>query len=125
MYCRHCGESVDPNQAICVKCGVKVGDGTNFCANCGKTINAAADVCLECGYAVKKPDKSNDDNKLMLGIMALLFGGIGIHNFIMGETKKGIMKIILCWTGISLILALIDAVKIFTDKYEINTDKYF
>lgn len=125
MYCRNCGESVDPNQAICVKCGVKVGDGTNFCANCGKTINAAADVCLECGYAVKKPDKSNDDNKLMLGIMALLFGGIGIHNFIMGETKKGVMKIILSWTGISLILALIDAVKIFTDKYEINTDKYF
>lgn len=124
MYCKHCGESINPNQAICVKCGVKIGEGNSFCANCGKTINATADVCLECGFAVKK-SSDTDDNKMMLGIIALLIGGLGIHNFMMGETKKGIVKILLCWTGISSIIALVDAVKIFGDKYEINPDKYF
>ena len=119
MYCKHCGESINPNQAICVKCGVKIGEGNSFCANCGKTINATADVCLECGFAVKK-SSDTDDNKMMLGIIALLIGGLGIHNFLMGETKKGVFKIIM-----SFVCALVDAVKIFGDKYEINPDKYF
>lgn len=124
MYCKHCGESINPNQAICVKCGVKIGEGNSFCANCGKTINATADVCLECGFAVKKSSDTSD-NKMMLGLIALLIGGLGIHNFMMGETKKGVVKILLCWTGISSIIALVDAIKIFGEKYEINPDKYF
>ena len=35
MFCKNCGQPLNPNQAICLNCGVKVGDGTTFCANCG------------------------------------------------------------------------------------------
>ncbi|MBR2954427.1 MAG: TM2 domain-containing protein [Clostridia bacterium] len=122
MYCKQCGESINPNQAICVKCGVKVGEGNNYCSNCGKTIDPTASVCLNCGFAVKKNINSD---KMMLAIVALLVGTFGIHNFMMGESKKGIVKILLCWTGISSIIALIDAIKLFTDKYEVDSDKYF
>lgn len=124
MYCKSCGESINSGQAICIKCGVKVGDGNSFCANCGETISSTADVCLNCGFAVKR-NSTIDDNKMILGIVALVVGGIGIHNFMMGETKKGIVKILLCWTGISSIIALVDAIKIFTDKYTVDSDKYF
>ncbi len=122
MYCKQCGESINPNQAICVKCGVKVGEGNNYCFNCGKTIDPTASVCLNCGFAVKK---NMNSDKMILAIVALLVGTFGIHNFMMGESKKGVVKILLCWTGISSIIALIDAIKLFTDKYEVDADKYF
>lgn len=125
MYCKQCGEGVNPNQAICVKCGTKVGDGNMYCANCGKTIDSAASVCLNCGFAVKGKDDLNGQNKMVLAVVALLLGGFGIHNFMLGETKKGVVKLLLCWTGISSIIAIIDAIKLFTDKYEVNADKYF
>lgn len=122
MYCKQCGESINPNQAICVKCGTKVGDGNMYCANCGKSVDNEASICLSCGFAIKK---KNEDNNMILAIIALFLGGLGIHNFMMGETKKGIIKILLCWTGISSIIALIDAIKLFQNKYVIDTDKYF
>lgn len=87
--------------------------------------NENAEVCLACGFGIKNDEKKiGSDNKMLLGIIAPVIGGLGIHNFMMGETKKGILKILLCWTGISSIIALVDAVKIFTDKYEINKEKF-
>ena len=96
-----------------------------YCSNCGKTVEASATVCLNCGFAIKSNDDLNGQNKMVLAVVALLVGGFGIHNFMMGESKKGIVKILLCWTGISSIIALIDAIKLFTDKYEVDSDKYF
>ncbi len=53
-------------------------------------------------------------------------GGWGIHNFVLGETKKGIVKIVLTFCfGIGSILALIDFIKILIDKYEVNPEKAF
>lgn len=125
MFCKQCGEVVNENQTVCVKCGVNVGEGNRFCANCGQPVNENAEICLACGFRIKNDEKKiGADNKMLLGIIALIVGGLGIHNFMMGETKKGILKILLCWTGISSIIALVDAVKIFTDKYEINKEKF-
>jgi hypothetical protein len=44
----------------------------------------------------------------------------------MGETKKGVVKIVLSFLcGIGGILALIDFIKILTDKYVVDPDKAF
>ena len=44
----------------------------------------------------------------------------------MGETKKGVVKIIATFCcGIGGILALIDLIKIATDKYEVDPEKLF
>ena len=60
---------------------------------------------------------------IALGI-GFFLGGIGIHNFMMGETKKGIFKIVMAFCcGIGGILALIDFVKILMDKYVVDPDK--
>ena len=126
MYCKNCGEVMNDNQAICVKCGVKTGEGNAFCANCGAPMAAEAEVCLNCGVAVKKAaanDFGGKDKTTMI-IICLFLGGLGIHNFMMGETKKGVVKIVasLCF-GLGAILALIDLIKIATDKYEIDPEK--
>ncbi len=126
MYCKNCGEMMNDNQAICVKCGVKTGEGSNFCYNCGQPINAGAEVCLACGVAQKKAGNLAGHDKITMALLCFFLGGIGVHNFMMGESKKGIFKIVmsLCF-GIGAILALIDFVRILTDKYEINPDKLF
>jgi uncharacterized membrane protein YvbJ len=127
MYCKNCGEQMNDNQAICIKCGVKVGEGSAFCANCGKDIAPGADVCLNCGVAVKKAAGNYGNyDKIVIALVCFFLGGIGIHNFMLGETKKGIVKIVLslCF-GISSILALIDFIKILMDKYEVNPEKAF
>ena len=127
MYCKNCGEQMNENQAICIKCGVKVGEGTAFCANCGKEMAPGADVCLNCGVAVKKAaSKYGGYDKVVIALVCFFLGGIGVHNFMLGETKKGIVKIVLslCF-GIGSILALIDFIRILMDKYEVNPDKAF
>ncbi len=125
MFCKNCGESLNDNQAICVKCGVKVGDGNAFCANCGKPIDPNAAVCMNCGVAVKKADGDlAGQDKIVMLLISFFLGGLGIHNFMMGETKKGVFKIVmslLC--GLGAIFALIDFIKIAMGKYVVDPNK--
>lgn len=43
-------------------------------------------------------------------ILILLFGSIGIHKFYAGHSVSGVIYMLLCWTGISEILTVIDLV---------------
>lgn len=47
-------------------------------------------------------------SKKTASILALLFGGIGIHRFYLGQTVKGVFSIIFCWTYIPMIIGVID-----------------
>lgn len=127
MYCKNCGEQMNDNQAICLKCGVKTGSGNGFCANCGKEVVPEAEVCLNCGVAVKKAGGDfGKYDKITIALVCFFLGGLGIHNFMLGETKKGIVRIVLSLLcGIGGIIALIDFIKILMDKYEVNPDKAF
>ena len=127
MYCKNCGEQMNDNQAICIKCGVKTGEGSTFCANCGNTVSADADVCMSCGVAIKKSGAKGNlagQDKVVMILICLFLGGLGIHNFMMGETKKGVFKIIMSFVcGIGGILALIDLIKIAMGSYVVDPDK--
>jgi len=127
MYCKSCGEQLNDNQAICLKCGVKVGEGNSFCANCGKPVDPNADVCLSCGVAIKKKEAAQYGkyDKITIAVICFFLGTLGIHNFLLGETKKGIIKIVLSCTGIGEILALIDFIKILMDSYVVDPNKFF
>ncbi len=57
-------------------------------------------------------------DKLTAGLLALFTGGLGIHKFYLGDTKKGVLYVCLCWTGVPGILALIDAIKLLTMSNE-------
>lgn len=135
MYCKNCGREMNDLQDVCLNCGVKKGNGTSYCQNCGSNMTTDARFCAECGAPVKvsmftqrsvnnaNPDYLNGNDKVTMALICFFLGFIGIHNFMLGENKKGILKIILtpCF-GIGYILSLIDFVKILTDKYEINKD---
>ena len=126
MFCKNCGEALNENQAICLKCGVAVGNGKSFCAHCGAPVNEGAAVCLACGCKLEEEKKAaagnlNGQDKIVMALVCFFLGAIGIHNFMMGEKKRGTMKIIFCFIcGISGIVALIDFIKILMDKYEVK-----
>lgn len=127
MYCKNCGEQMNDNQAICVKCGVKTGTGNSYCAHCGNAIDPLATVCMNCGMAVKKGGNLGGQDKMVMALICFFLGGFGVHNFMMGESKKGIVKIIATVVGcgtIGGILSLIDFIRILTDSYEVNPEKY-
>jgi len=47
-------------------------------------------------------------SKKTASILALIFGGIGIHRFYLGQTAKGVFSIIFFWTYIPGIIGFID-----------------
>lgn len=118
---------MNDNQAICLKCGVEVGKGNAYCANCGKPVNADAAVCLNCGVAINNNSSKYDVNgkdKLMMALLCFFLGGFGVHNFLLGENKKGIFRIIMSFVcGIGGIIALIDFIKILMGKYTVDPTK--
>lgn len=129
MFCKNCGEAMNDNQAICLKCGVKAGEGNSYCANCGSATAPGAEVCMNCGVAINNKKSGGDlagKDKITIALICFFFGGLGIHNFMMGENKKGVIKIVLslCF-GIGAILALIDFIRILTDSYVVDPNKAF
>ena len=125
MYCKNCGQQLNENQAICLNCGVSVENGTKYCHNCGNELPENADFCINCGVATKKKASVNlgGQDKITMAIICFFLGGLGIHNFMMGESKKGITKIVASFCcGIGEILALIDFIKILTDNYIVDAD---
>jgi hypothetical protein len=124
MFCKNCGAALNPNQAICLNCGVKTGDGNTFCPNCGNPTTPGAEFCMSCGGAIKGGSLGGYD-KTKMAIFAFFLGGFGVHNFLMGETKKGAIKIVLtCCTGLGSIFGMIDFIKIITDAYTIDPEKF-
>lgn len=115
---------MQPNQAICLKCGVKTGQGASYCSTCGQPLNPGAAICTSCGAAVKggKGDLNGQD-KIVMILVCLFLGGFGIHNFMMGESKKGIFRLIMdIFCGLGAIFALIDLIKICMNTYVVDPD---
>ena len=125
MFCRNCGTQMNDNQAICLNCGVKTGEGNTYCPNCGNQVAPDAEVCMNCGVSVKKTAGNlAGQDKVVIILVCLFVGYLGIHNFMMGEVKKGIFKIIMSFLcGIGGILAIIDLVKICMGSYVVDPDK--
>ena len=103
MYCKNCGQEIDNLAAVCIHCGVAVGNGTKFCQNCGKDIPENAAFCINCGVAVNgganntaKPEVNpNAKSKLVAGLLGILVGSLGIHNFYLGYTKRAVAQLLI------------------------------
>ena len=67
-------------------------------------------------------------DKNVAGILALFFGWIGIHRFYLGQVGLGILYALLFWSGISMVLGLIDAIVFFSmdkDAFDIKYNPRF
>ena len=59
-------------------------------------------------------------SKFWYCIIILLFGSIGIHKLYAGHTILGIIYMLLCWTGISEILTVIDLISAIMKEADEN-----
>ncbi|MGL4394663.1 MAG: TM2 domain-containing protein [Brevinema sp.] len=50
----------------------------------------------------------NTKSKGIALLLNFFFGAVGIHQFYLGNTNKGLMYFLFSWTGIPAILAIID-----------------
>lgn len=138
MYCTNCGEQMEDNQAVCTKCGFAKGTENKYCKNCGAEVEPQQAICTKCGYSIndeKQLETSNQiggQDKTVIILVAVFIGTLGVHNFMMGETKKGVFKLILSLVGgwlcgigilVSLIFTIMDIVKIASGTYVIDENK--
>lgn len=121
MFCKNCGNEIDPNAAICVKCGFQNGTGANYCGNCGAQTAPGANVCTQCGFALNAvPAGAEQKSKLVAVLLAFFIGGFGVHDFYLGYTKYGVIKIVLtlCTGFGGSIWALIDFIRLLTGSLD-------
>lgn len=127
MFCKNCGQQIDDLATVCVHCGVATKDGNKFCKNCGAAIadpNSA--ICVNCGCAVNKPVAANAKSKLAAGLLGIFLGGLGVHNFYLGFTKRALIQLLVslltCGAGATVmsIWGLIEGIFYLTGKYNVD-----
>lgn len=69
-------------------------------------------------------EKYSTKNRVTAGVLAILLGTMGVHDFYLGNTKKGIIHLIMFFTGIfsiaSTVWSIYDGIMLFCGK--INKD---
>lgn len=87
-------------------------------------------VVNEKGYPASQPE----NKKVIAGILAILIGSLGVHKFVLGYTKEGIIQIIITFAtcGFGSIIGLIEGIIYLTksddefyETYQINKRGWF
>lgn len=140
MFCKNCGNPIQPNDSQCPHCGCPNGIGSTFCPHCGAPTSINASFCQECGTALKTAQNTRPNtyqppippvapmgkSKVAAGILGILLGCFGVHNFYLGYTGKGLTQLLLsvlsCGTlsFVSAIWGLVEGIMILCGN--INVD---
>ena len=125
MFCKNCGHHLSQGEQICPVCGAAASGETRFCSACGHPCNPDSVFCPNCGTRLKSsaPLPIQRKSRLAAGLLGVFLGGLGIHNFYLGYTDKGIAQVVLfvlCCGVPSSIWGLIEGILILCG--EIRTD---
>lgn len=89
-----------------------------FCHDCGGVISIRAEICPKCGVrqqaittAGAAVCRDNPREKTTAALMGMLLGGIGMHQFYLGNNGRGIFYIVFCWTFIPSILGFFEGIQ--------------
>lgn len=101
-----------------------------FCQSCGKEVDPKAVVCVGCGVPITVVEtvvsNPNGKSKIAAGLLGIFLGALGVHNFYLGYTGKGVAQLLItlltCGFGavISEIWGLIEGIQILTGSIKVD-----
>ena len=122
---------------LCPQCGAPAQEGATKCEYCGAAIAQSTQPVQQAQpvqpqqtvyvqQTATNPERANwpIKNKIVAAILALILGGLGIHKFYLGQTGKGILYLVFCWTYVPAILAFIEGIIILCSNDENFQIKY-
>jgi TM2 domain-containing membrane protein YozV len=134
VACPSCASSITVPVSSIIATPPPIARSVKQCAYCGETILSQAMKCKHCGELVNQFVQGNirprnmrgwDKSKNVAGVLALFFGGIGVHKFYMRRPGLGLLYIIFCWTYIPSIVALFEGIIYFCQTQEAFDNKYY
>ncbi|MBO4600255.1 MAG: TM2 domain-containing protein [Bacteroidales bacterium] len=66
--------------------------------------------------------KDNPD-QTVAALLAIFLGDFGVHHFYTGQTLRGVLDLVFCWTGIPAIIGLIEGIIWLCDDDEEWTER--
>lgn len=101
-----------------------LGVSKKHCYACANILDARAELCPRCGVrqpaltapapiVVTAPVPVTTRNRTTAALLALFFGGVGVHKFYLGQGGAGAIYLIFCWTLIPALVAFIEALVLF------------
>ena len=125
MYCGNCGELLPYGTSSCPNCGMQVGYGTNYCKNCGQPVSYSSSYCPNCGACLGHGSASGrvypaGKSRIAAGVLGVILGGLGVHNFYLGYTGRGIAQLILtlCSFGIGSVWGFVEGILLLCGGYK-------
>ena len=61
---------------------------------------------------------SDNPNQVAAGVLSILLGDIGVGHFYTGQTLRGVLDILFCWTGVPAIIGLVEGIIWLCDSEE-------
>ena len=135
LFCTNCGNPVHEHAAACMSCGAKPVGHKRFCRHCAAALNPEQVICVRCGAGISATGASRSvgggytgttspKSKLTAGLLALFLGGLGVHKFYMGSWGWGLVYLLLCWTYIPALIALVEGIMYLVQSKDAFAEKY-
>lgn len=109
---------------VCLNCKSKVPDAAEFCVECGEALRRSSSDQQEAEREEVALMKNMSDSQRMVfqsrmsserksttagAVLAVFLGGLGVHRFYLGQVGLGVVYVLLCWTFIPAVFALLEA----------------
>ncbi len=96
-----------------------------FCIECGEIIKAKAEICPKCGVRQMPAERTEGKKqKFTAGLIALFLCGLGFHKFYLDRPYQGIAYLLLCWTFVPALIALVEGLNYLTMSQKIFDQRY-
>ena len=81
-----------------------------FCRGCGKEIHESAPTCPHCGAPqnIATGAKSKYKSQTVAALLSAFLGGFGAQRFYLGPIWLAVIYLLLCWTGIPGLIAIVE-----------------